>query len=561
MAKDNQTTESVLITGTLNPSTISKRWRENFLNIVIRLTVLFGTVMFAFTFPHGDYRVLSIFAIILLLLLVVSFARFSFAIRAGVFSGLIYLVGTITLLEYGISADASTFLLAFITITSLLFDHRVGFGALALSIASMIFVVGLKVGGLLSLLVITNLDIVSKWVIYGLDMSVLGIVILLAVYFLKREFYTVLYHEKEKFNTLQRERIELEARVAERTADLKKANQKNEEQASRLRIVAEVSRTAAAIAEPGRLMPILANLISEQLGFYHIGIFLLDDAREYAILSASNSEGGRRMLERGHRLHVGQQGIVGYVTDSGQPRIASNVGADLVFFDNPDLPETRSEMCLPLKVNEVTIGALDIQSTIANAFTEEDSSLLTILADQVAIAIQNAKANEETKRALQEAEVASSQLTGHAWKKYSSEHEIKGYSFRGLKAEPIEGNTNSLDETDAIRVPIRLRGQVIGNLKLAHSDEASPWTDDELALTRATAERVALALESARLLEDSQRRASKERIIGEVTAKISQSINLQNILQTAVEELGRVIPGSDIVIQFQSDSDKRKQEK
>ena len=220
----------------------------------------------------------------------------------------------------------------------------------------------------------------------------------MAIYYLKREFNTVLQQVREIFQALRAEQAQLEERVTERTADLVKANQKTEEQASRLTAIAEVSRTAAAVTEPNRLMNLLTNLISQQLGFYHVGLFLLDEGREYAILSASNSDGGKRMLTRRHRLQVGQQGIVGYATSSGKPRIALDVGTDAVFFNNPDLPETHSEMCLPLKVNEVVIGALDIQSTQAKAFTEEDYSILSILADQVAIAIQNAKSNEETKR-------------------------------------------------------------------------------------------------------------------------------------------------------------------
>ena len=307
----------------------------------------------------------------------------------------------------------------------------------------------------------------SDWVIYSLDMTAMGGIIILAVYFLKREFNAVLRHIRETFKALQTE----QARVDESTARLVKANQENAAQAtmeaSRLRTIAEVARTAVAVVEPDRLMNLLTNLISQQLGFYHIGIFLLDEPREYAILSAANSDGGRRMLARRHRLQVGQQGIVGYVTSSGKPRIALDVGTDAVFFNNSDLPETRSEMCLPLKVNEVVIGALDIQSTQAKAFTEEDYSILSILADQVAIAIQNAKSNEETKRALQEAEAASSQLTGRVWKEYTSEHDVKGYSFRGTKAEPIEDKTaNGMEANGEIHVPIRLRGQIIGNLKL-----------------------------------------------------------------------------------------------
>ncbi len=446
------------------------------------------------------------------------------------------------------------FLLAFIAITALLFDHRLGYGALALSIFSLAILGWLVLSGLFKFIVVPGTTgAVSDWITYGLDMGVPGAVIVLAVYFLKREFNTVLRQVRETFQALQVEQARLEERVAERTTDLVKANQKADAQASRLRTVAEVSRSAAAIAEQNRLMNLLTNLISQRLGYYHIGIFLLDERREYAMLRASNSNGGMKMLARGHRLQVGQQGIVGYVTSSSKPRIALDVGADAVFFNNPDLPTTRSEMALPLKVNDVVIGALDIQSTEASAFTEEDYSVLSILADQVAIAIQNARSNEETKRALQEAEIASSQLTGRVWKDYTSERDIKGYSFRGTKAEPIKSKPNDAEANGMLHMPIRLRGQIIGDLKLNRTGERGPaWTDDELAIVQATADRVALALESARLLEDSLKRANKERIIGEVTTKISQSINLRNVLQTAVEELGHVIPGSDVIIQFES---------
>ena len=562
MTNNKPANEPQLASTILNSAAFSNRWLEDFLNIVMRVAVAFGGILFIYVILYDDFRTQVVMGLILFLLGVVTFAPISYSIRASSLSITIYLIATIILLGWGVSADPTMFLLTFITITALLFDYRYGLISLTLSIITLTIIGWLALSGSIKLLFISGPSgLAADWIIYGLDMTAMGGIIVLSVYFLKREFNTAIHHVREVFQTLQTEQAQLE----KSSADLVKANQEKAAQAkleaARLRTIAEVARIAAAITEPDRLMKLLVNLISEQLGFYHIGIFLLDDRREYAILTASNSDGGRRMLARGHRLQVGQQGIVGYVTHSGNHRIALDVGSDAVFFNNTDLPETRSEMCLPLIVNELIIGALDIQSTVANAFTEDDYSILSILADQVAIAIQNANANEETKRALQEAEISSRQLTGRAWTTYSTEHKIKGYIFRGTKAEPIDGKINSREDNGIIHVPIRLRGQIIGSLNLARANEAGPWSDDELAITQATADRVALALESARLLEDSQRRASKERIIGEVTTKISQSINLQNILQTAVDELGRVMPGSDVIIQFQSDSDSRLEEK
>lgn len=544
--------EPSLMSEILNSAAFSDRWRENFLNIVLRVAVVFGGVLFTYSLFHGDFRVLMVYGFIFVLLVVATFAPVSYTVRAGVFSGLIFLVGATILISYGISADASMFLLAFIAITALLFDQRLGYGALALSILSLAVLGWLVLNGLFKLLVVPGTTgAIPDWITYGLDMGVPGAVIVLAVHFLKREFNTVLRQVREIFQALQAEQAQLEDRVAERTSDLVKANQKTEEQASRLRTVAEVARSAGAALEQGRLMDSLTNLISRQLGFYHIGIFLLDERREYAILSAANSEGGIRMLARGHRLQVGQQGIVGHVTSSGKPRIALDVGKDAVFFNNPDLPETRSEMCLPLKAKDAVIGALDIQSTEANAFTEEDYSVLSILADQVAIAIQNARSNEESKRALQEAEISSSQLTGRVWTDYTSEHHTKGYAFRGIQAEPILSSSNGSDAKGILRLPIRLRGQVIGDLTLNRTTAGHSWTDDELAMAQATADRVALALESARLLEESLKRANKERVIGEISAHISSTPGIESILRLAAQELGRVISGSEVTIQLE----------
>ena len=122
--------------------------------------------------------------------------------------------------------------------------------------------------------------------------------------------------------------------------------------------------------------------MSERFGYYHTGIFLNNETGQYAILQATNSAGGKKMLDREHRLEIGENSIVGYVAQNSRPRIALDVGLDAVYFNNPDLPGTRSEMALPLVVGGQILGALDVQSTESQAFSEEDSSTLQILAEQ-----------------------------------------------------------------------------------------------------------------------------------------------------------------------------------
>ncbi|MGB9777653.1 MAG: HAMP domain-containing protein, partial [Anaerolineae bacterium] len=136
---------------------------------------------------------------------------------------------------------------------------------------------------------------------------------------------------------LQMLQMGLEEEVTRRTADLARRT-------AQLEAAAFIARRAAEIRDVDTLLNETVRLISDRFGFYHAGIFLIDEAGEYAVLRAASSEGGRRMLARGHRLAVGKVGIVGTVAGTGRPRIALDVGADAVFFDNPDLPRTRSEM-------------------------------------------------------------------------------------------------------------------------------------------------------------------------------------------------------------------------
>jgi GAF domain-containing protein/HAMP domain-containing protein len=344
----------------------------------------------------------------------------------------------------------------------------------------------------------------------------------------------------------------LEQRVAEHTSELENANQQIERRAEQFEAIAQVSRIISSIQDQEELLPRITHMISHYFGFYHVGIFLLDENKQFAVLRAANSEGGKRMLARKHRLEVGRTGIVGYVTSTRTPRIALDTGADAVYFDNPDLPETRSDMALPLMSDNQVIGALDVQSTEPNAFTQEDIDILSVLADQVSTAIQNTRLYEESREALAQAETAYRQLTSQAWSNVKRFSPVVGYRFDGSKPEPLTQPANGQQtkvSKDAYSVPIQLRGNSIGRLRIKPTADGHQWTEDEIAIIHATAERVALAAENARLVLESQKRASKEQVIGEISSKIGASINLDNILQTTLREMGRILPGAEISIQ------------
>ena len=347
--------------------------------------------------------------------------------------------------------------------------------------------------------------------------------------------------------------LELEKRVSDRTLEFERANEGIARRAAQFEYIARIARIISSTQTMDTLLPQITGAISEQFGFYHVGIFLLDTHREYAVLVSANSEGGQKMLERNHRLLVGGTGIVGFVTQSGQPRVALNVGLDSAYFNNPDLPDTLSEIALPLRIGSETFGALDVQSKRTNAFTQEDIKILSILADQVSIAIQNARSYQQTREALAQAEASSVQLSGQQWKQFLTRQDIKGFFFDGV--DTIQVTQSDKQRPHSLAIPLTLRGAKIGSIKLSASNPGRIWTDDEIAMVQAAAERTSLALESARLLQEAQKRAAKERVIGEISAKIGSSGNLESILQTAIQELGNTLPGTDIAIQFKKNQE------
>jgi GAF domain-containing protein/HAMP domain-containing protein len=361
----------------------------------------------------------------------------------------------------------------------------------------------------------------------------------------------------------------LERRVNERTADLNTARLLSERRAQDLQAISEISRAISTEQRLEILLPLITRLVSERFGFYHVGIFSLDGTHRYAYLQAANSEGGQRMLARGHRLEIGK-GLVGTVAQTGKARIALDVGSDAVFFDNPDLPDTRSEMALPLNLRGQTIGVVDVQNTKSGAFSESDANTLGILADQVAIAIDNARLFGQTLQAREEAEALSAQIQHREWNTFVEKEARVGYrqtATGGRRlAKPVDsdeiraalenGRVVVVDRDTrsqpTIAVPVQLRGQTIGVLNIKAPAKSHKWGQEEVNLVQAISDRLALALDNARLLLESQRRAAKEAKIAEVSARIGASINMRNVLQTAVEELGRALPGSEVVIQFEN---------
>lgn len=378
---------------------------------------------------------------------------------------------------------------------------------------------------------------------------------------------------EERSRDLQNMRQTLEERVAQRTRDLEQRN-------TQLRAAADIGRAVASLQALDDLLPRVAGLVSERFGIYHVGIFLVDDDREYAVLGAANSPGGQRMLARQHQLQVGAQGIVGYVTGTGRPRIALDVGEDAVFFNNPDLPTTRSEMALPLRSRGVVIGALDIQSELPLAFTNEDVAALQVVADLVAVAIENARlfaleeARLETERTKLEAlseQRWQDRLTTSAPLAFRSDLEgvrrieptpsapsaRTALALARTVADPNPANGAVLAESDGypLAVPLRVRGVVIGVLHTHKPLAYGRWQPEEVQLVETVVEQLGIALEGARLYAETQAQAQREQLRADLASKVRASTEIDVILQTAVRELSEALGASFGTIELSLDDE------
>jgi len=341
---------------------------------------------------------------------------------------------------------------------------------------------------------------------------------------------------------------------------------------SQLRTTAQLAQTASSILELDQLLDFAVNFIRDQFAFYHVQVFLIDADRRYAVLLASTGEAGQALLQRGHRLAVGSQSIIGRVTQNGTPVVALDTQSDPLHRTNELLPQTRSELAMPLVVGEQIIGALDVQSTRPDAFTQADIDAMQIVASQVGISIRNAQLFEQQRDALQvnerllvasdinlrEIQQLNQRLTESAWTDYLDSHarSMMGVTLQNRQLLVDSQWTNSLAQAarerrsifsktegkQIVSVPIKLGERVIGAMEVETSSDAQPA--ELVDLVESVSNRLSLSLENARLFEQSQMLAQQELTVNAITAKMQVSANVDELLRVTLAELGRALNAS-----------------
>ena len=356
-----------------------------------------------------------------------------------------------------------------------------------------------------------------------------------------RSFANVTGRFREELDASQQESQELEQEKNALQAQVDSLQRR----AKYLEATTAIARNASSVLDLQSLLSQAVNLISERMGYYHTGLFLLDDEEEWAVLRAASSEGGKRMLERRHRLRVGVQGLVGDVAARGASRVALDVGHDAVYFDNPDLPETRSELALPMEARGRIVGVLDVQSREAEAFDDEDAALLQTLADQLAVAIDNALLFEEAEERLGLEQQGYGDVAREAWVRALRARQQLGYRYEQGDIRAL-GDTGKrevaeVDGLPSLSLPIRVRGETIGSIDAHKPEDSGPWTPEERTLMETLVAQLEVALESARLFQDAQQMATRERLVGELSSRFRETLDMETMLKTAVQEVRQAL--------------------
>ncbi len=368
-------------------------WRDRLVRRLLRIMSVLALLMFGvvaeFLVSNDLLPILPLVVISYLLVLGVAWAPTGYRLRLYTALGLLLFWGVMDLVIYGWGEDGRIMLMAFVVFAALFLGTRQSFVALSVVTGTMLlYIASVSFGWFVPLSGATFLiDAPANMISNALVVISMGVLVIVSLQYLVPRLVGSWEESVALSHTLEDEREDLSAR----TQALQQANLAFQRRAMYLEASNEISQALATYFELDPLLDKAVHLITDYFGFYHTGIFLMDDTGEWAVLRAASSVGGRKMLARGHQLRRGGDSMVGWVSEHRQSRIAADVGEDAVHFANPDLPATRSEVALPLIVSNQLLGVLNVQSTEEAAFDQDDVRALQSLAGQLSVAVDNAR--------------------------------------------------------------------------------------------------------------------------------------------------------------------------
>lgn len=491
-------------------------------------------------------------------ILAAFFRVFSAGLRGWLLTAAFGIVGLAGLSLQPLTPVGLVFLMVSVVLAALLLSQPGWQRALITEVVAAILVAVLKSVGLIQLeAVLIQQDSITFW----------GSLLIVTA-FLAWLVASAASSEVTQLRKWASEALTTDEQVREKDQLLHRRNTALEEQLDRRKSMAisarQITRALSKSTRPEQVMQTAITLINQQFDFYYTGIFLKDENAEFAVLKAGSGAPGAEMLARQHKLRIREEGVVGYVVARGEMRIVSDVSQDVVHYRNPSLPLTQSEMAVPLLVGEEVIGALDVQSIQKSAFDEDTVDFLQTTAESLALALQRSIQIDSMTQVTTDIQQRERLVTERSWHSFLKGSRRKTqYQYQASEGSAKSGTANtlqhpgeaesSIDEgalPTAVTVPIKLRDQILGVIHLKVKADRSPA--EVTNLVTAASDRLAAVLESTRLLEEKQELADREKLVSNFSDRIGTATDVDTVLKTTVQELGRATGADEVSIHLKT---------
>ncbi|MBT3391770.1 MAG: GAF domain-containing protein [Chloroflexi bacterium] len=515
-------------------------WRQRILNTLLVAASILGGVVYIYNLTASDVgsNIISIITYSLIYLWALSvtiFRRLPYWVRAGSFLMALYGAGLISALQYASIGDVRIWWTGVTILAGIFFGTRIGTLIAVISTTNYLALGWFMNKSIIPVPVLTaHIDAADlfPWISTSIPYFLVNLLAVISFGVLLNSLQSSLQKATELTTELEQDRVKLQ----HGTAQL-------ERREIQISTAAEISRAISAELDTAKIFSQIVELAKERFGLYYVGVFMLDRNQQYAVLRAGSGEAGKRMLAAGHKLPIGGTSMIGWCIANRQARIDLDVGDDAVHFQNPHLPSTRSELALPIIREGRALGALTVQSVRQEAFDENDITVLQGIADSLASAIYNASLFNQLQESLDEIRALHRQYLSRGWEDVAQRESALDFTF-----ENPDAATPGASAAHTTTIPLLLRGQSIGSIIVEHEQTALS-AEDKKFIDSITAQ-AALALENARLVQQTERSAQYNRSVAEITSKVWSSTNVDTILRTALQELGKTLGASDGVIEL-----------
>lgn len=504
-------------------------WQETILRTALFATAFFGLLALLTSFPQSLTAQIT-YVVAYVIVLIATFLRLPYHLRASIFLLLTYILAVQFFLQEGIWSNGRAFLLFLVFMSGMLFSTTVSVIVALLSLGTMSLIGWLILSGQL---IITSTILptgeASHW-ISGITGTALPMVVaIVAQHILQREVQRAYRQNQASIALLEEERARLEERVAERTQIL-------ERRTRLLNAVNRISSQISSLQEVEKIVSEVPARIEQLLENIKARIFIVDEDGRH-LIPYESAPGDINPSHASRWIRVGDTSIIGTVAMEKAPRLLTTTVTE---------QETVTVLALPLLARGKGIGVLELKTSDTNALTTADIDILKPLAEQLALAIENARLVAESQQLVGQMRRILAEQTATVWSELLNRR-TWSYEYTPLGVKPAS-KFHLEPGSHLLEIPIRLREREIGRITLQRKAELPPWSEKERTVVREVANQVALALENSRLLASTQQRAHQEKILNEISSQLSRSADFEMLLQTIARELRQLPSVSEVAV-------------